>query len=180
MEQLLADRRRQARPAIRDFELESFGGPLHSYLDSAKGRGCGLGLHGIVEKVADSAFQELGITSKDRGLGHPKVESDGGAAERRVGYGSPHHGLEVDILEPCGPWARERQKVLQDSLKVLGLVSDFTEIVLYGLLAWPTLDECQIAAQGRQAIAQLVGDSGRELSDTGQARGQAALFLPPA
>ena len=86
---------------------------------------------------------------------------------------------ERELPHPGGPRPGEGEEVLEHPLEVVGLAADLGEEVGDRVLVRPPLDQREIAAQGRQAVAQLVGDAAGHLAELGQALGEAALLAAP-
>ena len=136
-----------------------------------------LGLRGVVQQVAHGPLEELRIAAQDDVLPSTRTRtstpsSAGSAAARR-------RRRSESSCTPRGARPGEGEEVLEHPLEVVGLAADLGEEIGDRVLVRPPLDQGQIAAQGGEAVAQLVGDAAGHLAELRQALGEAPLLGPP-
>ncbi len=133
-----------SRPASR-----SACAALCSRLRSARSRSCGSPRRAISRSGAEDPHL------------HP--------GERRIGGGAPSEAVERELLHARAcPAARRRGSPRARAPGGRLSRADLGEEVGDRLLVRPALDQGQVAAQGGEAVAQLVGDAAGHLAEAGE------------
>ena len=175
-EEAFADRWRDPHAAVADGDLVALGAPTGRQLDATAGApGPLLGFDGVVQEVAQRSFEQLRVALQHGGR-RPRflvVQLHGG--ERRVGGGTLGDPTQVDRFEPGRSGAGEGEEIGDDALQLCRLAPQLGDefAALLGLTA--ALEQRDVAIDRRQAVAQLVGDAGRELAEMRQALGELTL-----